>query len=197
MLKVGITGGIGSGKTTVCEIFSSFGIPVFNADAETKQLYTNSTELRHQLVATFGEDVFLNSGAINKAFLSEKLRFDEGRKALNATVHPFVFEQFKQWSEEQNSPYVIKEAAILFESGADKTVNKSILVTAPIDIRIDRVKSRDGRTSEEIQSIIASQWSESRLMELVDFVVVNDGEHSLIEQVRDLHAKLIHQATHF
>lgn len=197
MLKVGITGGIGSGKTTVCEIFSSFGIPVFNADAETKQLYTNSTELRHQLIATFGEDVFLNSGAINKAFLSEKLRFDEGRKALNATVHPFVFEQFKQWSEEQNSPYVIKEAAILFESGADKTVNKSILVTAPIDIRIDRVKSRDGRTSEEIQSIIASQWSESRLMELVDFVVVNDGEHSLIEQVRDLHAKLMHQATHF
>ena len=197
MLKVGITGGIGSGKTTVCEIFSSFGIPVFNADAETKQLYTNSTELRHQLIATFGEDVFLNSGAINKAFLSEKLRFDEGRKALNATVHPFVFEQFKQWSEEQNSPYVIKEAAILFESGADKTVNKSILVTAPMDIRIERVKSRDGRTSEEIQSIIASQWSESRLMELVDFVVINDGNHSLIEQVRDLHAKLMHQATHF
>ena len=197
MLKVGITGGIGTGKTNVCEIFSSFGIPVFNADAETKQLYTNSTELRHQLVATFGEDVFLKSGAINKAFLSEKLRFDEGRKALNATVHPFVFEQFKQWSEEQNSPYVIKDAAILFESGADKTVNKSILVTAPIDIRIDRVKSRDGRTSEEIQSIIASQWSESRLMELVDFVVINDGNHSLIEQVRDLHAKLMHQATHF
>ncbi|MGB0269146.1 MAG: dephospho-CoA kinase [Bacteroidia bacterium] len=197
MLKVGITGGIGSGKTTVCEIFSSFGIPVFNADAETKQLYTNSTELRHQLVVTFGEDVFLTSGAINKAFLSEKLKFDEGRKALNATVHPFVFERFKQWSDEQKSPYVIKEAAILFESGADKTVNKSILVTAPIDIRIDRVKSRDGRTSEEIQSIIANQWSESRLMELVDFVVINDGNHSLIEQVRDLHAKLIHEATHF
>ena len=197
MLKVGITGGIGSGKTTVCEIFSSFGIPVFNADAETKQLYTNSTELRHQLVVTFGEDVFLTSGAINKAFLSEKLKFDEGRKALNATVHPFVFERFKQWSEEQNSLYVIKEAAILFESGADKTVNKSILVTAPMDIRIDRVKSRDARTSEEIQSIIASQWTDSRLRDLVDFIVVNDGKHSLIEQVRDLHAKLIHQATHF
>ena len=197
MLKVGITGGIGSGKTTVCEIFSSFGIPVFNADAETKQLYTNSTELRQQLVVTFGEDVFLTSGAINKAFLSEKLKFDEGRKALNDTVHPFVFERFKQWSDEQKSPYVIKEAAILFESGADKTVNKSILVTAPMDIRIDRVKSRDARTSEEIQSIIASQWTDSRLMELVDFIVVNDGKHSLIEQVRDLHAKLIHQATHF
>ena len=197
MLKVGITGGIGSGKTTVCEIFSSFGIPVFNADAETKQLYTNSTELRHQLVVTFGEDVFLTSGAINKAFLSEKLKFDEGRKALNATVHPFVFERFKQWSDEQKSPYVIKEAAILFESGADKTVNKSILVTAPMDIRIDRVKSRDGRTSEEIQSIIASQWTDSRLRDLVDFIVVNDGKHSLIEQVRDLHTKLIHQATHF
>ena len=197
MLKVGITGGIGSGKTTVCEIFSSFGIPVFNADAETKQLYTNSTELRHQLVVTFGEDVFLTSGAINKAFLSEKLKFNEGRKALNATVHPFVFERFKQWSDEQKSPYVIKEAAILFESGADKTVNKSILVTAPMDIRIDRVKSRDGRTSEEIQSIIASQWTDSRLRDLVDFIVVNDGKHSLIEQVRDLHAKLIHQATHF
>ncbi len=197
MLKVGITGGIGSGKTTVCEIFSSFGIPVFNADAETKQLYTNSTELRHQLVVTFGEDVFLTSGAINKAFLSEKLKFDEGRKALNDTVHPFVFERFKQWSEEQNSLYVIKEAAILFESGADKTVNKSILVTAPMDIRIDRVKSRDARTSEEIQSIIASQWTDFRLRDLVDFIVVNDGKHSLIEQVRDLHAKLIHQATHF
>lgn len=197
MLKVGITGGIGSGKTTVCEIFSSLGIPVFNADAETKQLYTNSAALRHQLVVTFGEDVFLNSGAINKAFLSEKLKLDEGRKTLNATVHPFVFERFKQWSDEQKSPYVIKEAAILFESGADKTVNKSILVTAPMDIRINRVKSRDGRTSEEIQSIIASQWTDSRLRDLVDFVVVNDGKHSLIEQVRDLHTKLIHQATHF
>lgn len=197
MLKVGITGGIGSGKTTVCEIFSSLGIPVFNADAETKQLYTNSKELRHQLVASFGKDVFLNSGAINKAFLSEKLKFDEGRKALNATVHPYVFERFKQWSEEQNSPYVIKEAAILFESEADKTVNKSILVTAPMDIRIDRVKRRDGRTVEEIQSIMASQWTDSRLSDLVDFVVINDGNRSLIEQVRDLHTKLIHQATHF
>ncbi len=197
MLKVGITGGIGSGKTTVCEIFSSLGIPVFNADAETKQLYTNSKELRHQLVASFGQDVFLNSGAINKVFLSEKLKLDEGRKALNATVHPFVFERFKQWSEEQNSPYVIKESAILFESEADKTVNKSILVTAPMDIRIDRVKSRDGRTAEEIQSIMASQWTDSRLSDLVDFVVINDGNRSLIEQVRDLHTKLIHQATHF
>lgn len=197
MLKVGITGGIGSGKTTVCGIFSSLGIPVFNADAETKQLYTNSKELRHQLVASFGKDVFLNSGAINKAFLSEKLKFDEGRKALNANVHPFVFERFKQWSEEQNSPYVIKEAAILFESEADKTVNKSILVTAPMDIRIDRVKRRDGRTVEEIQSIMASQWTDSRLSDLVDFVVINDGNRSLIEQVRDLHTKLIHQATHF
>lgn len=197
MLKVGITGGIGSGKTTVCGIFSSLGIPVFNADAETKQLYTNSKELRYQLVASFGKDVFLNSGAINKAFLSEKLKFDEGRKALNATVHPYVFERFKQWSEEQNSPYVIKEAAILFESEADKTVNKSILVTAPMDIRIDRVKSRDGRTVEEIQSIMASQWTDSRLSDLVDFVVINDGNRSLIEQVRDLHTKLIHQATHF
>ena len=196
MLKVGITGGIGSGKTTVCEIFSSLGIPVFNADAETKQLYTNSKELRHQLVASFGQDVFLNSGAINKAFLSEKLKLDEGRKALNATVHPFVFERFKQWSEEQNSPYVIKESAILFESEADKTVNKSILVTAPMDIRIDRVKSRDGRTAEEIQSIMASQWTDSRLSDLVDFVVINDGNRSLIEQVRDLHIKLIYQATH-
>lgn len=197
MLKVGITGGIGSGKTTVCGIFSSLGIPVFNADAETKQLYTNSKELRYQLVASFGKDVFLNSGAINKAFLSEKLKFDEGRKSLNATVHPYVFERFKQWSEEQNSPYVIKEAAILFESEADKTVNKSILVTAPMDIRIDRVKSRDGRTVEEIQSIMASQWTDSRLSDLVDFVVINDGNRSLIEQVRDLHTKLIHQATHF
>ncbi|MEC8692184.1 MAG: dephospho-CoA kinase [Bacteroidota bacterium] len=197
MLKVGITGGIGSGKTTVCGIFSSLGIPVFNADAETKQLYTNSKELRYQLVASFGKDVFLNSGAINKAFLSEKLKFDEGRKSLNATVHPYVFERFKQWSEEQNSPYVIKEAAILFESEADKTVNKSILVTAPMDIRIDRVKSRDGRTVEEIQSIMASQWTDSRLSDLVDFVVINDGNRSLIEQVRDLHTKLIYQATHF
>ena len=197
MLKVGITGGIGSGKTTVCEIFSSLGIPVFNADAETKQLYTNSKELRHQLVASFGQDVFLNSGAINKAFLSEKLKLDEGRKALNATVHPFVFERFKQWSEEQNSPYVIKESAILFESEADKTVNKSILVTAPMDIRIDRVKSRDGRKAEEIQSIMASQWTDSRLSDLVDFVVINDGNRSLIEQVRDLHTKLIYQATHY
>ena len=92
---------------------------------------------------------------------------------------------------------MIKESAILFESEADKTVNKSILVTAPMDIRIDRVKSRDGRTAEEIQSIMASQWTDSRLSDLVDFVVINDGNRSLIEQVRDLHTKLIYQATHY
>ena len=197
MLKVGITGGIGSGKSTVCDIFSSLGIPVFNADQETKQLYVESAELRAQLINAFGQNVFLPSGEINKPFLSEKLKVDEGRNTLNSIVHPFVFERFKLWSEEQNSPYVIKEAAILFESGADKTVNKSILVTAPIDIRVNRVISRDGRTAEEVQSIMNNQWPESRLRDLVDFVVVNDGNHSLIEQVRGLHAHLIHESTHF
>lgn len=197
MLKVGITGGIGSGKSTVCQIFQSLGIAVFNADSETKQLYTNSKPLQKKLKEAFGSSVFTEEGEVNKPFLRGILDQQQSREKLNAIVHPFVFQRFEDWSEQQISPYVLKEAAILFESGADKTVQKSILVTAPKGLRITRVQSRDQRTKEQIESIMESQWSEEELKKRCDYLLVNDGSEPLIKQVRKLHQELLNQARHF
>ena len=197
MLKVGITGGIGSGKSTVCQIFQSLGIAVFNADSETKQLYKNSKPLQKKLIEAFGSSVYTEDGEVNKPFLRGVLNQNKSREKLNAIVHPFVFQRFDDWSEQQVSPYVIKEAAILFESGADKTVHKAILVTAPKELRIERVQSRDQRIKEQIESIIESQWSEEELKKRCDYLLVNDGSEPLIKQVRKLHQELLNQARHF
>jgi dephospho-CoA kinase len=197
MLKVGITGGIGSGKTTVCQIFSQLGIPIFNADQAVKDLYANHSGLKIQLQSAFGSEVYTPNNQINIPFLKGLFKSPEKTEKLNKIVHPLVFQAFYDWANQQNAPYVVKEAAILFESGADKTVDSTIGVIAPEEIRIQRVKQRDNRSLEEIQSIISKQLSNDELREKCDYIIENDGSQSLIEQVRELHAQLLHESAHF
>ena len=197
MLKVGITGGIGSGKTWVCRVFQHLGVPLFNADEEVKNLYQTDETLKGLLITEFGNSAYTPSGDFNKAFFREILVDSNMRESLNQIVHPLVFKRFEEWSSEQKSPYVIKEAAILFESGADKTVDKSIGVFAPLEIRMERVIARDNRTREEIQTIMNMQLSDDALKSKVDYTIINDNEHGVIDQVRDLHQVLVNEARHF
>jgi len=197
MLKVGITGGIGSGKTWVCRVFQHLGMPLFNADEEVKNLYQTDETLKRLLISQFGPSAYTPSGDFNKAFFREILVDSNKRETLNQIVHPLVFKRFDEWSSEQKSPYVIKEAAILFESGADKTVDKSIGVFAPLDIRIERVMRRDNRTQEEVKAIIDMQLSDEVLKSKVDYIIINDNEKSVIDQVRELHKVLVNEARHF
>jgi len=197
MLKVGITGGIGSGKTWVCRVFQHLGVPLFNADEEVKNLYQTDETLKGLLITEFGNSAYTPSGDFNKAFFREILVDSNMRESLNQIVHPLVFKRFEEWSSEQKSPYVIKEAAILFESGADKTVDKSIGVFAPLEIRMERVIARDNRTREEIQTIMNMQLSDDALKSKVDYTIINDNERSVIDQVRALHQVLVNEARHF
>ncbi len=197
MLKVGITGGIGSGKTWVCRVFQHLGVPLFNADEEVKNLYQTDETLKGLLITEFGNSAYTPSGDFNKAFFREILVDSNKRESLNQIVHPLVFKRFEEWSSEQKSPYVIKEAAILFESGADKTVDKSIGVFAPLEIRMERVIARDNRTREEIQTIMNMQLSDDALKSKVDYTIINDNEHGVIDQVRALHQVLVNEARHF
>jgi len=197
MLKVGITGGIGSGKTWVCRVFQHLGVPLFNADEEVKNLYQTDETLKGLLITEFGNSAYTPSGDFNKAFFREILVDSNKRESLNQIVHPLVFKRFEEWSSEQKSPYVIKEAAILFESGADKTVDKSIGVFAPLEIRMERVIARDNRTREEVQTIMNMQLSDDALKSKVDYTIINDNEHGVIDQVRDLHQVLVNEARHF
>lgn len=193
MLKVGVTGGIGSGKSTVCGIFRTLGIPVYDADLETKQLYLHSTELKEQLIATFGADVYLPDGSLNR----EKLRAivfhqpDSGNR-LNSIVHPFVFAHFDQWCDRQTAvPYVVKEAAIMFESGGYRQMDYIIGVTAPDEVRIQRVMQRDHISREEVIQRISRQMPTEELRKRCDFIISNSGEESLINQVMEIHRKLL------
>jgi dephospho-CoA kinase len=197
MLKVGITGGIGSGKSYVCRLFQNLGIPLFHADQEMKRLYQEHDALKKQLIDHFGEHVYLPSGEIHIAFLREVLTQHQQREQLNRITHPFVFERFYEWSKQQKAPYVIKEAAILFESGAHKTVDKTIGVFAPLTLRIQRAMHRDQRSEAEILNIINMQLPDAELKAKVDFVVLNDENHNLEQQVMQLHEQLVHIAPHF
>lgn len=197
MLKVGIAGGIGSGKTVVCQIFSTLGIPIYNADSETKQLYFTNHQLQSKLIEAFGREFYLTPNDLNKSFVRGLLNEQKTRELLNSIVHPVVFKHFENWVQLQTSPYVIKEAAILFESGADKTVDLVLGVIADSEIRINRVVQRDSMLRESVQKIMDLQLSNEELISKCDFVIYNNGSESIIEQVLKIHKELLHQSTHF
>ncbi len=197
MLKVGITGGIGSGKTVVCQIFSTLGIPIYNADSETKQLYFTNQQLKSELIDAFGEQFYLSPNELNKPFVRDLLNDQKTQKLLNSIVHPAVFSHFETWVSLQTSPYVIKEAAILFESGANKTVDLVIGVVANPEIRMERVMKRDSMNRETVQKIMELQLSNEALISKCNYIVTNNGDDSLIEQVLKINVELLHQSTHF
>lgn len=192
MLRVGITGGIGSGKTTVCRVFETLGVPVYYADAEAKKLYTQNDELKNRLAAVFGPAI-ISQGSVNTARLAEiAFASPENIAQINAIVHPYVFEHYEKWcSEHNNHPYTLKEAAILFESGSYKRVQKTIGVIAPESERISRVMLRDGCSKEEVIKRMARQMPQDVLALKCDFLIENDNQQSIVKQVLAVHRALL------
>lgn len=191
MLRIGLTGGIGTGKTTVANIFKVLGIPVFDADTVAKQLMENDLQLRDQLIAQFGPTSF-HDGKLNRAYLASIVFKDPYQLAvLNAMVHPLSLKAAEDWMKLQKAPYVIKEAALIFEAGAAAGLDLIIGVTAPTALRIQRVMHRDGISREAVLERMDKQIDESIKMRLCDFVIQNDNQHLLITQVLDLHKRFI------
>jgi len=190
MLKIGLTGGIGSGKSTVALIFETINIPVYYADNEAKKILNENSFVRKQITKAFGNIYDKNS--INRKKLAH-IVFNNEKKLdeLNSIVHPVVIEHFKNWCvEKKDFDYIIKEAAILFESGTYKHFDKIISVFAPIDIRIQRVCSRDNVKKKEVLNRINKQFDDKRKIELSDYVINNYNEHMIIPQVLSIHEKL-------
>lgn len=188
MLKIGITGGIGSGKTTVCQVFEALSIPVFNADEVAKMIMVSDRDLVKGIKLAFGEKAYFNNGELNRKFLSDIVFNDsQALQMLNELVHPAAIRAFDEWALKQTSKYCLHEAAILFESGAYKSCDKSILVYAPEDLRIQRVINRDGVSEQEVRARIDKQMPEDEKEKLADFVILNDGKTAIIPQVLELH----------
>jgi len=187
MKKIGITGGIGSGKTYVSEVFFSLGIPVFNADVESKRLMSSSDKLISLVKDSFGNDIYIN-GVLDKKKLASIVFSDKEKlENLNNIIHPIVKQEFIDWCKQQNSSYVIKEAAILFESNSDKGLDAVICVSAPLNVRMDRVVKRDGSSEKEIKNRIENQISQEEKENLSDYIIVNDGVQSLLPQILKIH----------
>lgn len=191
MLRVGITGGIGSGKTTVAQIFSLLGVPVYNADHSARRLMNSDKNIREAIVKLFGQESYKGT-ELNRSFITSKVLEDEKNRALiNAIVHPATIADAENWMKQQKAPYSLKEAAILFESGAEKNLDFVIGVYAPEALRIRRTIERDGRSEAEVKKWMSRQMNEEEKMKLCDFVIYNDGNHSVIDQVLSLHKKLL------
>lgn len=194
-LRAGITGGIGSGKTTVCRIFEAIGIPVYYADDWAKWLINNDVELKKGIVKIFGSDAYTPEGEYNRSFVA-KIVFENREKlaALNALVHPAVERHSRDWHDKQaakGAPYTLKEAALLIESGSRQFLDFLIVVTAPEALRIRRVMRRDGLTEEAVRARMRSQITEAEMLKAADFVIVNDGVQMLVPQVWKIHQKLL------
>ncbi len=188
MIKVGLTGGIGSGKSFVSLIFKEFNIPIYNSDIEAKKLYYRD-DVKSEMLKYFGNEVYVSSGEIDKKYLS-KLIFSD-KKALykvNEIIHPLVKEHFSAWLKiHYDSAYIIKEAAILFESGAYKQLDKVVVVIAPEELRMRRVLARDNIDKKQIKEKILSQMAESEMIKRSDFVIINDEKNALLPQINKLH----------
>jgi dephospho-CoA kinase len=193
MKVVGVTGGIGSGKSVVCNIFKHLGIPVYESDIKAHQLYEKHPETLEKIRNEISEEAIDKNGKINRKKLSE-IVFNDNRKLkiLNSIIHPLVKTDFNKWvNSNKGFPYVIKEAAILFESGANEYCDKIISVIAPVDLRISRVRERDHKTRAEIEQIINRQMTDEERIPKSDFVIYNDEKQMLIPQVMKIHSSLL------
>lgn len=191
MIKVGITGGMGSGKSTIAKVFEVLGIPVYYADNAAKKLMNENVSLKEKLIAVFGKEIYLK-GVLNRTYLSG-LVFNNPEKLiqLNNIVHPATIVDAENWMQQQHSSYAIKEAAILFESGANKYLDKVIGVFAPIELRINRVIQRDNSTKDAVIARMNKQMEEEKKMKLCDYVITNDEKELVIPQVLKIHELLI------
>ena len=191
MVKVGITGGIGSGKSTVCKVFAFLGIPVFEADIVAKQLMNSNTEIRTRLINLFGSTVYLPDRTIDRKYLAGIVFNNPPLLAkLSEIVHPVVHKSFDEWCRKQNSPYIIHESAILFESGFYKLMDKTIVVVANEDERIERVMKRDKMTKELVKQRIKNQLNDEEKIKLADFVIGNNDNELIIPQIVEIDKKI-------
>ncbi|QIE60724.1 dephospho-CoA kinase [Rasiella rasia] len=190
MKIVGLTGGIGSGKTTVAKMFQELGVPVYIADIEAKKLTNSSKIIHRKLTQLLGKEAYTD-GVLNRVFVA-KLVFNDATllKAVNEIIHPKVAQHFKRWVKKQHGPYCVKEAAILFENGSYVDCDLTILVTAPVEERIRRVQQRDYNTREAIVARMNNQWSDEKKIKLADVVIHNLDLASTKIQIKNLHAKL-------
>ncbi|MBL7887986.1 MAG: dephospho-CoA kinase [Bacteroidia bacterium] len=192
MIKVGITGGIGSGKTTVCKLFELLGVPVYYSDTEAKKLLDEDEVVKQQIVDLFGHDVIDESGRVDRKKMAALVFNNKERlEQLNTVVHPAVAQHFEAWYKKQTAVFVLKEAAILFESGAHKQVDKVIVVSAPLDLKVERVMKRDKVAAEEVLKRINSQMVDEEKVKLADHVIYNDEKELLIPQVIAVYQQLI------
>jgi dephospho-CoA kinase len=192
MLKVGLTGNIGSGKTVVAKVFSSLGIPVFHADNKARALLDDD-RIKNEIRLIFGDQVFSPSGEVRRPALAEIVFSNQALlEKLNSIIHPEVRKSYRQWClQPRDSAYTLYEAAILFESGHYQEMDKIICVVAPEEMRISRVMERDGVSRHEVEMRIASQWPEEKKAELADYIIKNDGSSMIISQVLEVHNRLL------
>lgn len=196
MYKVGITGGIGSGKSTVCRILGEHGVAVYDADSRAKELMSSSEALRAALIENFGAECFTAEG-LNRAYLAERVFNDAEQLAtLNSIVHPAVIRDFEQWAEAQEGVYVLFESAILFEAGLESRVDATVAVMAPEALRVERVMERESWTREQVLARIHNQMSDDERADRAKYGVVNIDLEDLEEDVAQLHRRLSYDAQH-
>lgn len=197
MLKVGITGGMGSGKSTVCNILKNLGVPVFNSDNVGRKLLNNDDQLKSEIKKNFDSDMYTSTGSIDRERMA-KLVFNnpDELKKLTKLVHPRVNAEYEIWCKKnEKRPYVVKEAAILFETGQHKELDKIVTVFCPKDERIRRILKRDDTTQESIEKRMLHQYSDAERNALADFIIMNDGKEDLLPQVMELHELLLNEYT--
>ncbi|MEJ2879893.1 dephospho-CoA kinase [Pedobacter sp. GR22-6] len=190
MLKIGITGGIGSGKTTVCKIFETLGIPVFYADTAAKNIMMSDTMLIEGVREAFGRDSYFDDGRLNNKHIASIVFNNESELSrLNALVHPAVFRAYDAWTAQLpiGTSYALKEAALLFESGSYQTSDKNILVTAPLELKLARVMRRDSVSADQVRARMDKQFTDEQKQKMADYLVSNNEINSLIDQVLKLH----------
>ena len=196
MLKIGITGGIGSGKTTVCKVFETLGIPVFYADTVAKQIMVTDKVLIDDVTTAFGKESYLNDGTLNNKHIAA-IVFNNAAELekLNSLVHPAVFRAFDIWGKEmgQKAPYTLREAALLFESGSYKMCDENILVTAPLATKLDRVMQRDGVTKEQVLARMDKQFTDEQKAKMANHFIENTENNSVIMQVLSLHEQFLNR----
>ncbi len=191
MLIIGLTGGIGSGKSTVADIFAQLDVPIFNADQIAKSIMQNDMDVRREIINSFGANAYINN-QLNRSYIANIVFNNPFQLAvLNSIVHPATFREGKIWAAKQTSPYVIKEAALFFESGSAEELDGIIGVSAPNAIRIKRVMSRDNVTRESVILRMDQQINQSLKMKLCDWVINNNEQELLIPQVIKIHEELL------
>lgn len=190
-MLVGITGGIGTGKSTVAKIFATLGVPIYNADTATKKLINTNSQLINSITNHFGEAAY-SRGLLNSKYIANIVFNNKTQlQVLNSIVHPYSIANATTWASQQTAPYCIKEAALLFETAAFHHVQYTIIVKAPLALRIQRVMQRDSLTAEDIQKKISTQMPEIIKQKLSDFIIINNEVELVIPQVLTLHNKLL------